>query len=176
MAKAGPGAFGFAGAIFVGWLPSNAAAMSGPWADTVADILAVVVLLVVPVAAIYIFWKVHVLPEVIAERRHHPQKDAIKTLCILSLFFGGLLWPIAWLWAYSRPTLHKLAYGTDKHEDYYKEYAQGASAAAHELTRIRTEIEHLTKMGVDDDDLKALRKELAKLESRLARSDEKEKN
>ena len=24
-------------------------------------------------------------------------------LCLLSLVFGGLLWPIAWLWAYTRP-------------------------------------------------------------------------
>ena len=24
----------------------------------------------------------------------------IRTLCLLSLVFGGLLWPIAWLWAY----------------------------------------------------------------------------
>ena len=34
-------------------------------------------------------------------------------LCLLSLFFGGLLWPIAWLWAYSKPVLYKMAYGTD---------------------------------------------------------------
>jgi Protein of unknown function (DUF3302) len=63
---------------------------------------------------IYVFWMVHILPEKIAERRGHPQAEAIKTLCLLSLVFGGLLWPIAWLWAYSRPVLYKMAYGTDK--------------------------------------------------------------
>ena len=89
-----------------------------------------VVLLLVPVAGIYLFWKVHILPEVIAEQRHHPQKDAIKTLCLLSLFFGGLLWPIAWLWAYSKPVMYKLAYGADKHDDFYKEAAPGVPAAA----------------------------------------------
>ncbi|HXS92765.1 MAG TPA: DUF3302 domain-containing protein, partial [Steroidobacteraceae bacterium] len=46
--------------------------------------------------------------------RHHPQAPAIKTLCLLSLFFGGLLWPLAWLWAYSQPVLYKMAYGVDK--------------------------------------------------------------
>jgi len=103
--------FGIAAALFAGPVPAHA--MGGSVVDTIADIAAVIVLIVVPAGAIYLFWKVHVLPEVIAEKRHHPQKEAIKTLCILSLFFGGLLWPLAWLWAYSKPTLYKLAYGTD---------------------------------------------------------------
>ena len=65
---------------------------------------------------------VHVLPEKIAHKRHHPQLEAIKTLCLLSLVFGGLLWPIAWLWAYTKPVGYKLAYGTDKSPDYFKEH------------------------------------------------------
>jgi hypothetical protein len=32
---------------------------------------------------------------------------------LLSLFFGGMLWPLAWLWAYSKPVLYKMAYGVD---------------------------------------------------------------
>ena len=84
--------------------------------DTVADYLAVFVLIFVPGLLIYVFWMIHILPEKIAERRGHPQADAIKTLCLLSLVFGGLLWPIAWLWAYSKPVLHKMAYGTDRVE------------------------------------------------------------
>lgn len=85
--------------------------------DSAADVIAIIVLIVVPVVVIGLFWLVHILPEKIAERRHHPQKEAIKVLCLLSLVFGGLLWPLAWLWAYSKPVFHKLAYGTDKHED-----------------------------------------------------------
>lgn len=84
--------------------------------DTVADYLAVFVILFVPALLIYVFWMIHILPEKIAERRGHPQADAIKTLCLLSLVFGGLLWPIAWLWAYSKPVFHKMAYGTDRVE------------------------------------------------------------
>ena len=63
---------------------------------------------------ITLFWMVHILPEKIAHKRHHPQFEAIRTLCLLSLVFGGLLWPLAWIWAYSKPVMHKLAYGTDK--------------------------------------------------------------
>ena len=77
------------------------------------NILAWIVLFIAPVIAITVFWMVHILPEKIAEKRHHPQAHAIKTLCLLSLFFGGLLWPLAWLWAYSKPVLYKIAYGTD---------------------------------------------------------------
>jgi hypothetical protein len=89
--------------------------------DTVADYLAVIVLLFVPGVLIYLFWMVHILPEKIAEKRGHPQADAIKTLCLLSLVFGGLLWPLAWLWAYSKPVLHKMAYGTDRVEHAHAE-------------------------------------------------------
>lgn len=87
---------------------------SGALVDTIADYVAIIVLLVVPALLIYVFWMIHILPEKIAERRGHPQTDAIKTLCLLSLVFGGLLWPVAWLWAYSKPVLHKMAYGTDR--------------------------------------------------------------
>ena len=87
-----------------------------------ANFIAVFVLFVVPVVLITLFWMVHVLPEKIAHKKHHPQLDAIRTLCFLSLVFGGLLWPLAWLWAYTKPTGYKLAYGTDKHPDYFKEH------------------------------------------------------
>jgi CBS domain containing-hemolysin-like protein len=88
---------------------------SGEFVDTMADYLAMFVIAFVPALLIYVFWMIHILPERIAERRGHPQADAIKTLCLLSLVFGGLLWPVAWLWAYSKPVFYKMAYGTDTH-------------------------------------------------------------
>lgn len=99
-------------------LPSSAWAMAG-MEEKIADVMVWVVVIVVPIAALYLFWKVHVLPEVIAEKNHHPQKGAIQVLCLLSLVFGGLLWPIAWLWAFTKPVTYKAAYGTDKHDDYF---------------------------------------------------------
>ena len=91
-----------------------ASIFEGETLDMVADYISIFVLLFVPALLIYLFWMVHIMPEKIAYQRGHPQADAIKTLCLLSLVFGGLLWPIAWLWAYSKPVLHKMAYGTDK--------------------------------------------------------------
>jgi hypothetical protein len=74
-----------------------------PFEDGLANVLSWVALTVMPVLAVYLFWKIHVLPEVIAHKRNHPQVEAIRVLCLLSLAFGGLLWPLAWLWAYMKP-------------------------------------------------------------------------
>jgi CBS domain containing-hemolysin-like protein len=111
-------------------LPAHASLFSGDTLDLVANILAWVVLFAAPVIAIAVFWLVHILPEKIAEKRHHPQAHAIKTLCLLSLFFGGLLWPLAWLWAYSRPVFYKMAYGVDtvKPEEHAVHVAEPAEA------------------------------------------------
>ncbi|HEX2493652.1 MAG TPA: DUF3302 domain-containing protein [Steroidobacter sp.] len=92
---------------------AHASMFSGDALDAVANVLAWIVLIVAPAIAIAVFWIVHILPERIAENRHHPQAKAIKTLCLLSLFFGGMLWPLAWLWAYSKPVFYKIAYGED---------------------------------------------------------------
>jgi CBS domain containing-hemolysin-like protein len=85
----------------------------------IADYLVWVVILIVPIAVVYIFWKIHILPEQYAEKIHHPQTKLIKVICLMSIVFGGLLWPLAWILAYSKPVLHKMAYGTDKSDEYY---------------------------------------------------------
>jgi hypothetical protein len=88
----------------------------GETLDSIANGISWVVLIVGPIIGIAIFWLVHILPEKIAHKKMHPQTRAIQCLCLLSLCFGGLLWPIAWLWAYTKPVLHKMAYGTDVDE------------------------------------------------------------
>jgi len=118
---------------------AHASMFSGDTLDAVANGLAWFVLIAMPPAAIVAFLYVHILPEKIAEQRHHPNKHAIKVLCILSLFFGGMLWPFAWLWAYTRPVIHRAVYGTEKHEDHHMEV--GAKALTGELNP--EEIEHL---------------------------------
>jgi hypothetical protein len=93
---------------------AHASMFQGEALDSVANVMSWVVLIIAPTVAIAVFWLVHILPEKIAEKRHHPQAKAIQVLCVLSLAFGGMLWPLAWLWAYSKPVLYKLAYGTDR--------------------------------------------------------------
>ena len=94
---------------------AHASFMPAHLIDGFANVISWVVLIVLPIAFIALFWFVHIWPDTVAKRRQHPQRDAIHALCVLSLFFGGLLWPFAYLWAYTRPTMYKLAYGTDRY-------------------------------------------------------------
>ena len=129
-----------------------------------ADWLALFVIFVVPCVVIVLFWMVHILPEKIAHKRHHPQRDAIQTLCLLSLVFGGMLWPIAWLWAYTKPVSHQMAYGTDKHLDYFDEMGEKALAGQlneHELAQLHHELDAMAAKGTLPARLRLLRMELA---------------
>ena len=131
--------------------------------DAAAMYLAWFVIIFVPIGGIVLFWLVHILPEKIAHKRHHPQRDAIQTLCLLSLVFGGLLWPIAWLWAYTKPVGYRVAYGTDKHEDYYLEKGEEAKAGElldHELAHLRDELDEMAARGSLPPNLKLLREQL----------------
>ena len=118
-------------------LPSRAHAsfLHGETLDTVAGAIAWFAFILVPPVLIGAFLLVHILPEKIAEKRHHPQLGAIKCLCLLSLCFGGLLWPLAWLWAYTKPVLHKMAYGTDVDDSHGK--PAGKESAIKELEQLR---------------------------------------
>ena len=131
---------------------------------SVATGLAWFIIFAVPIAGIVLFWMVHVLPEKIAHKRHHPQRDAIKTLCLLSLFFGGLLWPVAWLWAYVKPVGYQAAYGTERHSDYFHEQGEKAlqgELLAHEIAHLRDELDAMDAKGALTVDLKQLRNNLA---------------
>ena len=149
-----------AGLAVAGMLASavaQASLFAGETLDKVANGIAWVVLIVVPIIAIAVFWLVHILPEKIAEKRRHPQAKAIQTLCLLSLFFGGILWPLAWLWAYSKPVLYKLAYGTDVSDEPH-----GKAAAA----PVAVAVANPESAG---DEIAKLRERLASLEARLGR-------
>ena len=140
-----------AGLITVAVAPAaHASLFHGETLDAVANGLAWFILVIMPPLAIAIFWMVHILPEKFAEKRHHPNKEAINVLCLLSLVFGGLLWPIAWLWAFTKPVGYKLAYGTEKHEDYYVEQGELAvtgKLAEEHVQHLRAELEQLRQKG-----------------------------
>ena len=97
---------------------AHASMFQGETLDSIANGISWVVLVIAPIIGITVFWLVHVMPEKIAHKKKHPQTHAIQCLCLLSLCFGGLLWPLAWLWAYTKPVLHKMAYGTDVDESH----------------------------------------------------------
>lgn len=143
--------------------PARASFLSGDALDAAATGIAWFVVFVVPIAVVILFWMVHVLPEKIAHKRHHPQAEAIHTLCLLSLVFGGLLWPIAWLWAYTKPVAYRLAYGTEKHDSYFHEMGDKAKAGelpADEIAHLQHELDAMAARGQLPPKLRSLRDEL----------------
>jgi hypothetical protein len=137
-----------------------ASLLSPEMEDTLATWIAIFVIFIVPVVLIVAFWLVHILPEQIAHKRNHPQFEAIRTLCLLSLIFGGLLWPIAWIWAYSKPVLHKLAYG---HDQLHPEENEPATRGLHDR------LARLEQQDIPVDELQAIRGDIEALEAKVAR-------
>jgi hypothetical protein len=152
---------------------ARASFLSGDTLDSVANALAWLVIVLVPFIAVVVIWMVHVLPEKIAHKRHHPQTQAITTLCLLSLVFGGMLWPFAWLWAYTRPIGYKLAYGTERADHYFVELAERAragEAAPEEIERAKADLDAMQARGNLHSPLYELREEFAKLASEAHRT------
>jgi Protein of unknown function (DUF3302) len=118
----------------------------GETLDSIANVIAWVALVIAPLIGIAIFWLVHILPEKIAHKRKHPQTRLVQCLCLMSLVFGGILWPLAWILAYSKPVLHKLAYGTDVDET---------------LDHLEAEVKHETS------EVETLRARVAQLERQI---------
>jgi hypothetical protein len=171
--------------------PAHASLFTGDTLDAVANGIAWVAIVIAPIIGITVFWLLHILPEKIAEKKKHPQTAAIQTLCLLSLFFGGLLWPLAWLWAYTKPVLYKMAYGTDEVEHHgthevAKEAAAKAKAeqaskpgdpnATAAIERPRTVSEQVAAMENErkareyEVEVERLRDELADLKRQLGRA------
>ena len=147
---------------------AHASFLHGDTLDSVANGLALFIIFALPIGGIWLFWMIHILPEKVAEKNHHPQKAAIKTLCLLSLLFGGLLWPIAWLWAYTKPVTYKLAYGTEKHTDYYLEAGEKAmkkEMTLEEIRGLREELDRLAEKGHLTPELRQVREQLIAAET-----------
>jgi len=119
---------------------AHASFLHGETLDAVANGIAWFALILVPIVAVTVFLLVHVMPEKIAHKKGHPQTGAIQCLCLLSLVFGGLLWPIAWLWAYTKPVGYKLAYGTDKVDH---DHPADEKSATSELEQLRARVAEL---------------------------------
>ena len=101
-------------ALAVSSLPAQASIFVGETLDKVADIMAIVVLIIVPIV------------------------------------FGGLLWPIAWLWAFTKPVAYRVAYGTDKAAEWHEEMGEKAKAGElldGELEHLRHELDAMAARG-----------------------------
>lgn len=67
------------------------------------DIFALIILFVLIVAAVAVWVILGMLPGRIARTRNHPQADAINVCGWWGALTMGLLMPLAFIWAYTRP-------------------------------------------------------------------------
>lgn len=80
------------------------------------DIFAFVVFAILFVAFVAAIVILGALPGNIARARQHPQADAITVAGWLGIASLGILWPIAFVWAYLRISDQAGAQATPKHE------------------------------------------------------------
>lgn len=72
----------------------------------ILNIFTLVVMVFLAVAiGVLIAW-LGVLPGRIARKRGHPQADAINVASWVGIITMGLAWPLALIWAYTRPAGH----------------------------------------------------------------------
>lgn len=64
------------------------------------DIFAWIVLIVLISCTVAVVIFLAMLPGIVAVRRGHPWASAVKVAGWVTLIFGGVLWPIALVWAY----------------------------------------------------------------------------
>ena len=84
-------------------------ASAAGFVDTLADIFSWIAIIIIPIVLGIAYWQIHYLPSKIAEKRQHPQKEAIHAMCMVSRFSGGIFWPIAFVWAHLKPAIVPLS-------------------------------------------------------------------
>lgn len=67
------------------------------------DIFALIVLVVIIAAIVFIFVTIGRIPGDIARKAQHPQTDAINLLAWFGLLAGGVGWLAALIWSKTRP-------------------------------------------------------------------------
>ncbi len=70
---------------------------------TALDIFALIVLLVLIAAVVAIWVILGMMPGRIARQRGHPQAEAINVCGWWGVITLGILLPVAWIWAYTKP-------------------------------------------------------------------------
>jgi hypothetical protein len=70
----------------------------------VLDVFALVVLAVLLAAVVAVVVSLGSLPGAIARKRGHPQAAAVNAASWLGVATLGLLWPLAFIWAFYKPS------------------------------------------------------------------------
>jgi hypothetical protein len=99
----------------------------------VLDAFAFLVFAVLIFVGVIIVVNLGKLPGQLAQKWNHPQAAAINAMSWIGIATGGLLWPIAFIWAFTRPVGSKSAIK----EELQAEGAADPSATAAAVTALR---------------------------------------
>ncbi|GGC79305.1 DUF3302 domain-containing protein [Chelatococcus reniformis] len=64
------------------------------------DIFAIIVLIVAVASAVAVLLIIGIAPGHVARRRGHPWAEAVGVAGWITLIFGLVFWPLAFIWAY----------------------------------------------------------------------------
>ncbi len=64
------------------------------------DVFAIIVLVVAVSSTVLVFIILGIAPGYVARRRGHPWAQAVSVAGWVTLIFGFVLWPVAFIWAY----------------------------------------------------------------------------
>jgi hypothetical protein len=109
----------------------------------ILEYLALGLLFLVVTGVFYVFMYIHDIPYEMAEKRHHPQKDAIYWGCWLSLFTLHVLWPFIFLWAVSKPGKVELVGGDGANRDQHDGDRKPGAGDATEVQQLREQVASL---------------------------------
>ena len=71
------------------------------------DAFAFLVFAILIAVAVTVIVKLGQLPGQLARKWGHPQASAINAASWIGIATGGLLWPLAFIWAFTTPTTHR---------------------------------------------------------------------
>ena len=100
------------------------------------DIFALFVIGVIIALVVFLVVKIAPIPGHIARKRGHPQADAIMALGWVGIVTLGAAWPIALVWAYSRPP-QQISQQTD------------SQALAERVAALEAELQAIKSQGAD---------------------------
>jgi len=73
----------------------------------ILDVFAFVVFAVLIIVGVIIVVSLGKLPGQLARKWGHPQASAINAMSWIGIATGGILWPIAFVWAFVKPVVGK---------------------------------------------------------------------
>jgi hypothetical protein len=103
-------------------------------------VFALLVLLILAAAAVVIAVILGSLPGKIAANRNHPHASAVRMCGWMGLLTLGLLWPIAFVWAYTGPL--RVAVTEDTRTDSV-DGPEGVDDLKNHVRKLQTRINHL---------------------------------